>query len=176
MGIGTTQVRDVLATQTLAMLPLKVRNVRVEGTLRPGVTAKDVALYIIGKLGADGGLGYAYEFGGSAIEAMEMDGRFTLCNMAIEGAARCGYVNPDAKTFAYLKGRPYAPKGEAWDAAVERWQSFASDADADSAKGVPSTVSRMEVGAVDRHFPPCPAPSSRPGTGHVGFSPLVHAP
>ncbi len=131
MGIGTTQVRDVLATQTLAMLPLKVRNVRVEGTLRPGVTAKDVALYIIGKLGADGGLGYAYEFGGSAIEAMEMDGRFTLCNMAIEGAARCGYVNPDAKTFAYLKGRPYAPKGEAWDAAVERWKSFASDTDAE---------------------------------------------
>ena len=131
MGIGTTQVRDVLATQTLAMLPLKVRNVRVEGTLRPGVTAKDVALYIIGKLGADGGLGYAYEFGGSAIENMEMDGRFTLCNLAIEGAARCGYVNPDEKTFAYLKGRPYAPKGEAWEAAVERWKSFASDADAE---------------------------------------------
>lgn len=131
MGIGTTQVRDVLATQTLAMLPLKVRNVRVEGTLRPGVTAKDVALYIIGKLGADGGLGYAYEFGGSAIEAMDMDGRFTLCNMAIEGAARCGYVNPDAKTFAYLKDRPYAPKGAAWDAAVTRWQSFASDTDAE---------------------------------------------
>ncbi|MBE6435792.1 MAG: 3-isopropylmalate dehydratase large subunit [Akkermansiaceae bacterium] len=131
MGIGTTQVRDVLATQTLAMLPLKVRNVRVEGTLRPGVTAKDVALYIIGKLGADGGLGYAYEFGGSAIENMEMDGRFTLCNLAIEGAARCGYVNPDEKTFAYLKGRPYAPKGEAWDAAVKRWKSFASDADAE---------------------------------------------
>ena len=131
MGIGTTQVRDVLATQTLAMLPLKVRNVRVEGTLRPGVTAKDVALYIIGQLGADGGLGYAYEFGGSAIENMDMDGRLTLCNLAIEGAARCGYVNPDETTFAYLKGRPYAPKGEAWDAAVERWKSFASDADAD---------------------------------------------
>ncbi len=130
MGIGTTQVRDVLATQTLAMAPLKVRQVRVEGELRPGVTAKDVALHIIGKLGADGGLGYAYEFAGSTIEAMEMDGRLTLCNLAIEGAARCGYVNPDAKTFAYLKGRPYAPKGEAWDAAVERWKSFASDEDA----------------------------------------------
>jgi len=130
MGIGTTQVRDVLATQTLAMLPLKVRNIRVEGELRPGVTAKDVALHIIGKLGADGGLGYAYEFGGSAIGNMEMDGRLTLCNLAIEGAARCGYVNPDEKTFAYLKGRPYAPKGAAWDAAVERWKSFASDPDA----------------------------------------------
>lgn len=131
MGIGTTQVRDVLATQTLAMSPLKVRNVRVEGTLRPGVTAKDVALHIIGKLGANGGLGYAYEFGGSAIENMEMDGRLTLCNLAIEGAARCGYINPDEKTFAYLKGRPYAPKGADWDAAVERWKSFASDADAE---------------------------------------------
>lgn len=130
MGIGTTQVRDVLATQTVAMLPLKVRNVRVEGELRPGVTAKDVALHIIGKLGADGGLGYAYEFGGSAIESMEMDGRMTICNLAIEGAARCGYINPDEKTFAYLKGRPYAPKGEEWEAAVARWKSFASDADA----------------------------------------------
>lgn len=130
MGIGTTQVRDVLATQTLAMSPLKVRNVRVEGTLRPGVTAKDVALHIIGKLGANGGLGYAYEFGGSAIESMDMDGRLTLCNLAIEGAARCGYINPDETTFEYLKGRPYAPKGEAWDAAVKRWKSFASDADA----------------------------------------------
>lgn len=131
MGIGTTQVRDVLATQTLAMSPLKVRNVRVEGTLRPGVTAKDVALHIIGRLGANGGLGYAYEFGGSAIESMDMDGRLTLCNMAIEGAARCGYVNPDAITFEYLKGRPYAPKGAAWDEAVARWKSFASDADAE---------------------------------------------
>jgi 3-isopropylmalate/(R)-2-methylmalate dehydratase large subunit len=130
MGIGTTQVRDVLATQTLAMSPLKVRNVRVEGTLRPGVTAKDVALHIIGKLGANGGLGYAYEFGRSAIEAMDMDGRLTLCNLAIEGAARCGYINPDETTFEYLKGRPYAPKGAEWDAAVARWKSFASDADA----------------------------------------------
>ncbi len=131
MGIGTTQVRDILATQTLAMAPLKVRNVRVEGKLKPGVTPKDVALHIIGKLGADGGLGYAYEFGGSVIDDMEMDGRLTLCNLAIEGAARCGYVNPDEKTFAYLKGRPYAPKGAEWDAAVERWKSFASDPDAE---------------------------------------------
>ena len=130
IGIGTTQVRDTLATQTLAMSPLKVRQVRVEGELRPGVTAKDVALHIIGLLGADGGLGYAYEFAGSAIEHMDMDGRLTLCNLAIEGAARCGYVCPDETTFAYLKGRPFAPTGEAWDAAVARWKSFRSDADA----------------------------------------------
>lgn len=131
MGIGSTQVRDVLATQTLAVLPLKVRRVRVEGELGPGVTAKDMALYIIGKLGAHGGIGYAYEFAGSAVEKLDMDGRFTLCNMAIEGGARCGYVNPDATTFAYLKGRPYAPHGADWDAAVERWKSFASDPDAE---------------------------------------------
>lgn len=131
MGIGTTQVRDVLATQTLAMSPLKVRLIRVDGHLRPGVTAKDIALHIIGKLGADGGLGYAYEFGGSAIEELDMDGRMTLCNLAIEGAARCGYVNPDEKTFAYLKGRPYAPKGEEWEKAVARWKSYASDPDAE---------------------------------------------
>ena len=130
MGIGSTQVRDVLATQTLALSPLKVRQVRVEGRLRPGVTAKDVALHIIGKLGAQGGLGYAYEFAGSVVERMDMDGRLTLCNLAIEGAARCGYVNPDETTFAYLKGRPYAPQGADWDAAVARWKSFASDADA----------------------------------------------
>lgn len=130
MGIGTTQVRDVLATQCLAMQPLKVRKVSVNGELRVGVTAKDVALHIIGLLGADGGIGYAYEFAGSAIENMEMDGRLTLCNMAIEGAARCGYINPDEKTFAYLKGRAFAPCGDAWDEALARWSSFASDADA----------------------------------------------
>ncbi len=130
MGIGTTQVRDVLATQSLAMLPLKVRQIRVEGELGAGVSAKDVALHIIRLLGADGGLGYAYEFAGSAIENMEMDGRLTLCNLAIEGAARCGYINPDEKTFEYLKDRLFAPRGEEWDEAVARWRSFASDSDA----------------------------------------------
>ncbi len=130
IGIGTTQVRDVLATQTLALSPLKVRRIRVEGSLRTGVTAKDVALHIIGRLGAQGGLGFAYEFAGSVVKQMDMDGRLTLCNLAIEGAARCGYVNPDEVTFAYLKGRPYVPQREEWDRAVERWRSFASDADA----------------------------------------------
>ena len=129
-GIGTTQVRDVLATQTIAMESLKVRLIKVTGELKPGVYAKDVALDIICRLGANGGIGYAYEYGGSTFENFSMEERMTVCNMSIEGGARCGYVNPDEKTFAFLKGRPYAPAEEGWDAAVERWQSFASDPDA----------------------------------------------
>lgn len=130
MGIGTTQVRDVLATQTLAMSPLKVRQIRVEGVLGTGVTAKDVALHIIGLLGANGGLGYAYEFAGEVIEKMSMEERLTLCNLAIEGAARCGYINPDETTFEYLSGRLFSPTGVAWEEAVARWLAFASDTDA----------------------------------------------
>jgi len=128
-GIGTTQVRDVLATQTMALSKLKVRRIDVTGTLRPGVYAKDVILHIIKKLGAKGGIGYAYEYGGEVFDAMSMEERMTVCNMSIEGGARCGYVNPDHKTFAYLKGRPYSPTGVAWDEAVRRWESFASDPD-----------------------------------------------
>ena len=130
-GIGTTQVRDVLATQTMAMEPLKVRRIEVNGKLRPGVYAKDVTLHIIRILGAKGGIGYAYEYAGELFDSMTMEERMTVCNMAIEGGARCGYVNPDEKTFAFLKGRPYSPEGKAWDAAVENWKSFASDADAE---------------------------------------------
>ncbi len=129
-GIGTSQVRDVLASQSLAMDPLKVRRIDVNGTLKPGVYAKDVILTIIRKLGVNGGAGYAYEYGGTTIENMTLDERMTICNMSIEGAARVGYVNPDEKTFAYLKGRKYAPTGEAWDRAVAWWTSLASDADA----------------------------------------------
>jgi len=129
-GIGTTQVRDVLATQTLAMEPLKVRRIEVNGELRPGVYAKDVTLHIIRLLGAKGGIGYAYEYAGDVFDRMTLEERMTVCNMAIEGGARCGYVNPDETTFEYLKGRPYVPQGAEWDAAVERWKSFASDADA----------------------------------------------
>lgn len=130
MGIGTTQVRDVLATQSISISPLKVRRINVNGSLKPGVTAKDVALYILGLLGAQGGLGYAYEYAGKVIEDMTMDERMTLCNMAIEGAARCGYVNPDETTFAYIKDRLFAPQSSDWDQAVARWKSFASDSDA----------------------------------------------
>ncbi len=126
-GIGTTQIRDVLATQTMALSKLKVRRINVDGELRPGVYAKDVILHIIKLLGAKGGIGYAYEYGGGVFDRFSMEERMTVCNMSIEGGARCGYVNPDEKTFAYLKDRPYSPKGADWDAAVEAWKAMASD-------------------------------------------------
>ena len=128
-GIGTTQVRDVLASQTLALGGLKVRRIEVNGDLRPGVYAKDVILHIIRQLGAKGGIGYAYEYAGDVFDRMSMEERMTVCNMSIEGGARCGYVNPDAKTIAYLKGRPYVDMDD-FDATAARWLSFASDADA----------------------------------------------
>ncbi|NBB79877.1 MAG: 3-isopropylmalate dehydratase large subunit [Verrucomicrobia bacterium] len=128
-GIGTSQVRDVLATQTIALNELKVRRINVDGKLGPGVYAKDVILHIIRQLGTQGGTGYAYEYGGSVFDGFTMEQRMTVCNMSIEGGARAGYVNPDETTFEYLKGRPYSPKGAAWDAAVERWKSYASDPD-----------------------------------------------
>ncbi|MEX0941336.1 MAG: 3-isopropylmalate dehydratase large subunit [Pseudomonadales bacterium] len=130
LGIGTSQVRDVLASQTLAMDPLKVRRIRVEGKLGAGVTAKDVILHIIRTLGVNGGVGFAYEYAGAVIEAMSMEQRMTVCNMSIEGGARCGYINPDEVTFEYLKGRERVPAGAAFDEAVTRWRSYASDADA----------------------------------------------
>ncbi|HBM78221.1 MAG TPA: 3-isopropylmalate dehydratase large subunit [Verrucomicrobiales bacterium] len=129
-GIGTTNVRDVLATQTMAMESLKVRLIKVDGELKPGVYAKDVALDIIRRLGANGGIGYAYEYGGSTFKNFSMEERMTVCNMSIEGGARCGYVNPDDTTFDFLKGRPYAPGDAEWDNAVSRWRAFASDSDA----------------------------------------------
>jgi 3-isopropylmalate/(R)-2-methylmalate dehydratase large subunit len=129
-GIGTSQVRDVLATQTLALGKLKVRRIEVNGKLRPGVYAKDVALHVIHLLGVEGGVGYAYEYGGSVFDAFSMEERMTVCNMAIEGGARCGYVNPDETTYQYLKGRQYSPTGAAWDRALAYWQSVRSDADA----------------------------------------------
>jgi 3-isopropylmalate/(R)-2-methylmalate dehydratase large subunit len=129
-GIGTSQVRDVLASQTLALAKLKVRRVVVNGNLQPGVYAKDVVLHIIRKLGVNGGVGYAYEFAGSTFDNMNMEERMTVCNMAIEGGARCGYVNPDATTYAYLKDRDFAPKGEQWEKAVVWWESLRSDVDA----------------------------------------------
>ena len=147
LGIGSSQVRDVLATQTVSLSPLKVRRVNVTGTLSAGVYAKDVILHIIRTLGVNGGTGYAYEYGGEVFDRFSMEERMTVCNMSIEGGARVGYVNPDATTFEYLKGRPYSPDGSAWDAAVERWKATASDADCTygdvvtiKGEGIPPTV------------------------------------
>jgi 3-isopropylmalate/(R)-2-methylmalate dehydratase large subunit len=129
-GIGTSQVRDVLATQTLAMGRLKLRRVEVNGRLRPGVYAKDVALFLINKLGVKGGVGHVYEYAGEVVERFTMDERMTLCNMSIEGGARAGYINPDETTYAFLKGRRYSPSGANWDRAVAYWNAMRSDADA----------------------------------------------
>ena len=146
-GIGTSQVRDVLASQTLALSKLKVRKIEVNGTLPTGVYAKDVILHIIRTLGVTGGVGYAYEYAGTTFEQMNMEERMTVCNMSIEGGARCGYVNPDAVTFEYLKGRDFAPQGADWDQAIDWWSSIRSDADAEyddvvvfDAADIPPTV------------------------------------
>jgi 3-isopropylmalate/(R)-2-methylmalate dehydratase large subunit len=128
-GIGTSQVRDVLATQCLAMDPLKVRQIEVGGSLSEGIYAKDVILHIIGQLGVNGGVGYGYEYAGPVIEAMSIEERMTVCNMSIEGGARVGYVNPDRTTYDYIKGRPHAPKD--FDRAVKWWESMTSDSDAE---------------------------------------------
>tara|TARA_Y100001968_G_scaffold136503_1_gene124574 strand:- start:24288 stop:25691 length:1404 start_codon:yes stop_codon:yes gene_type:complete len=126
-GIGTSQVRDVLASQSLAMNKLKVRRIWFDGLLKKGVYAKDLILHVISKLGVKGGVGYAYEFAGPAIKALSMEERMTICNMAIEGGARCGYINPDETTFNYLKGRKFTPKGHSWEKAIEWWKSLVSD-------------------------------------------------
>lgn len=126
-GIGTSQVRDILATQCLPMTPLKVRRIRVNNGLKAGTYAKDVILAIIRKLGVQGGVGYAYEYAGEAFERMNMEERMSVCNMSIEGGARAGYINPDQKTFDYMRGRPHAPQGADWEKAVSWWKSMASD-------------------------------------------------
>ena len=126
-GIGTSEVEHVLATQTLPLKAFKTMAINVEGTLRPGVTAKDIILAIIAKIGASGGQGYVLEYRGSAIRALSMEARMTICNMSIEAGARAGMVAPDEITYAYLNGRPHAPVGADWDAAVEYWETLKSD-------------------------------------------------
>ena len=135
-GIGTSQVRDVLATQCMILSRPKVRRIEVGGKLSPGVYAKDVILAIIRQLGVNGGIGFAYEYAGPVLEAMSIEERLTVCNMSIEGGARCGYVNPDEITFDYLRGREYSPKGADWERAVTWWRAIASDADAHNADRV----------------------------------------
>ena len=129
-GIGTSEVEHVLATQTLPLKPFKTMAITVEGELPVGVTAKDVTLAIIAKIGTGGGQGYVLEYRGSAIRGLSMEGRMTLCNMSIEAGARAGMVAPDEKTFEYLKGRDHAPTGADWEAALEWWKSLPTDADA----------------------------------------------
>ena len=126
-GIGTSEVEHVLATQTLPLKPFKTMAINVEGSLKPGVSAKDIILAVIAKIGANGGQGYVLEFRGSAIRALSMEGRMTICNMAIEAGARAGMVAPDQTTFDYLEGRPHAPQGADWDAAVEYWKTLPTD-------------------------------------------------
>ena len=129
-GIGTSEVEHVLATQTLIQKKAKNMLVRVDGQLPEGVTAKDIILAIIGEIGTAGGTGYVIEYAGEAIRALSMEGRMTVCNMSIEGGARAGLIAPDETTFAYVKGRPRAPKGKAWDMALDYWKTLRSDDDA----------------------------------------------
>ncbi len=143
-GIGTSQVRDVLASQCLALDPLKVRRIDVNGKLSHGVFAKDVILTIIRRLGVQGGVGFAYEYGGTTVDAMSIDERMTICNMSIEGGARVGYVNPDEKTFAFIKGRKFAPQGSAFNRAVQWWREIASTDDAEYDDRVTIDASSIE--------------------------------
>ncbi len=143
-GIGTSEVEHVLATQTLVAKRSSRMLIKVDGKVGAGVTAKDIALAIIGKIGTAGGTGYAIEFGGEAIRALSIEGRMTLCNMAIEGGARAGLVAPDEKTIEYLKGRQFAPKGADWDKAIAYWRTLTSDADAQF-----DTVIELDAAAIE---------------------------
>ena len=172
-GIGTSQVRDVLATQCLALPRPKVRRIEVTGKLPAGVYAKDVILAIIRQLGVHGGVGYAYEYAGPVIEAMTLEERLTVCNMSIEGGARCGYVNPDEATIAYLAGRPFAPQGADFERAAAVWRAAASDPGAayadrveiDGRRLAPSVTWGINPGqniGVDERLPDARARRQRP--------------
>ncbi|WP_427978601.1 3-isopropylmalate dehydratase large subunit [Agarivorans sp.] len=163
-GIGTSEVEHIMATQTIQQKKSKTMLVKVDGELSEFATAKDIVLAIIGKIGTAGGTGYVIEFAGSAIEALSMEGRMTVCNMAIEGGARAGLIAPDQKTFDFLKGKEFAPKGEYWDQAVEYWKSLTTDEGAeydavvelDAAQIAPQVTwgtSPEQVLAVDQPIP-----------------------
>ncbi len=143
-GIGTSEVEHVLATQTLIQNPAKNMRINVKGNLSPSVTSKDVILKIIGKIGTAGGTGYVIEYSGEAIRNLSMEGRMTICNMSIEGGARAGLIAPDQKTFDYIKGRPYAPKGEKWNEAISYWKTLPSDQESRYDKEVEIKASSIE--------------------------------
>src|SRR6056297_3460156 len=143
-GIGTSQIRDVLATGTIAMEKQQVRKIEVTGELPAGVEAKDVILEIIRRLGTEGGVGYVYEYAGEAIESLDMEGRMSICNMSIEGGARAGYVNPDETTYEWLEGRDEVPEGEAFEERKAYWESVRSDEDAEYDVGVTEPVPAPE--------------------------------
>jgi 3-isopropylmalate/(R)-2-methylmalate dehydratase large subunit len=178
-GIGTSQVRDVLASQCLALDPLKVRRIEVTGRLARGVYAKDVILTIIRRLGVHGGVGYAYEYGGDTIDRMSIDERMTVCNMSIEGGARVGYVNPDDTTFAFLRGRRFAPSGEAFDRAVRWWREITSDAGApyddrislDAASIGPTVTWGINPGQSVGIAEPIPGDADSEALAFMGFHP-----
>jgi 3-isopropylmalate/(R)-2-methylmalate dehydratase large subunit len=186
-GIGTSQVRDVLATGTMALDRPKVRRIEARGSLAKGVAPKDLILYILSRLGVEGGIGYAYEYAGSAVRELGMEGRLTICNMSIEGGARCGYVSPDATTFEYIKGRPYAPAGADWDRALAYWRSVASDEGASFDDEVSLDASAIEpmvtwginpgqgIGVSERmpavaDLPAARRDGARAAYAHMGFS------
>jgi 3-isopropylmalate/(R)-2-methylmalate dehydratase large subunit len=143
-GIGTSEVEMVLATQTLLQRPLKTYEVRVEGTLGPGVTSKDIILNLISRIGTGGGTGHVFEYTGSAIRSLTMEQRMTICNMSIEGGARAGLIAPDETTFEYVRGRPHAPQGEAFERAVEYWRSLPSDPGATYDKSITIDADQLE--------------------------------
>src|ERR1700744_1622225 len=169
-GIGTSEVEHVLATQTLPQSRPKTFRIAVEGELPKGVTAKDIVLAIIGQIGTDGATGCVIEYAGSAIRALSMEGRMTICNMSIEAGARAGMIAPDETTFAYLKGRRFVPKGDAWDSAVEHWRSLVTDHGAtfdrelniDATKLVPTVTWGTSPGMVTTIDGTVPSPEDAP--------------
>ena len=176
-GIGTTEVGHVLATQCLLQRKPKSFAITVDGKLPPGVTAKDLILHIIGTIGVNGGTGYVLEYRGSTIQALSMEERMTVCNMSIEAGARAGLIAPDATTFAYLQGRPNAPQGDAFDAALARWRGFTSDADAhfdrevriDAARIRPSVTYGTHPGMVTTLDEPIPVAANAQEKRALGY-------
>ncbi|NOY98332.1 MAG: 3-isopropylmalate dehydratase large subunit [Chloroflexi bacterium] len=161
-GIGTSEVEHVLATQSLLQYRPKTYLVNFDGQLQPGVAAKDMILALIAKIGIGGGTGHVFEFAGSAVRALDMEGRMTLCNMSIEAGARAGMIAPDDATFEYLAGRQFAPRGAAWDAALDRWRSLPSDAGAVYDKSVTIDASKLEPMVTYGTNPSMGAPISQP--------------